>query len=320
MGLHETEVLLSEEYQGQLAEAYGPDITRVIANDWQHADLSPYTPEGKILYVRIGQETATEPSPVLYIPGFTEGIVAKAPFAADMASRGFDITLPGQYRKGILRDALDKKNATYSQAVNYLAVAESSGLTESEAPVHVVTHSYGILIFQAMQRIAHERGLDLFKDSKVAALAPAASNANENPLTLGGRFGQHMWSENFTDKDFHDPGDMLKAGAKNLLANLPRSAREVGHMARQRVDYEELAVSGIAEAIVFGYAEDRLFPHRVLESTMAKAMEAGIAYAVPISLEERDGQIRGGKDASHNDEQFNPSRVAGAVAQFLQAT
>lgn len=318
MGLHETDLSLSPAYQEQMLSLYSAETVRTIAEDWQHADLA-HQPGEKILYVRLGAETATGPRPVLYVPGYTEGIVAKAPFAAELAEKGFDVILPGQNRKKILRDSLSKKNATHSQAMNYLAVITAEGLDDQT--VDVVTHSYGSLIFQAMQRVAHDRGQSTFQGAKLVELAPAGTNADESLLRLGARFARHMISESRTQKDFPDPkNEMMKAGTKNMLANFPRTVRETLHLARTRLDYNELALSGLASITVLGYAEDKLFPHRILASTIEKAWEDNltVSYATPISLQSVDGKPRGGKDASHNDEQFNPLRVAGAVAQILR--
>lgn len=322
MNLRETEASISPGYAERLAQDYDPSVVNAIAYDnWKHTDLMHQDGE-LLLYVRLqperlGVEQAHD-RPVLYVPGFTEGIVAKAPFAAEMASRGFDIILPGQNRKSILKDALGKKNATHSQAMNYLSVLEDEGLKDT--PVDVITHSYGLPIFQTMHRLATERGWTAFDDSTLIAAAPAGSNTNEGLMRLGWRFGKHMIAENGTRKDIEDPA-MLEAGAKNMLANIPRTMREVWHLAHKKVDYEELATSGL-RVVVLGYAEDRLFAHAQLMTTMEDALEHGISYATPISLEEDPdeiGAIRGGRDASHNDEQFNPSRVAGAAAQILLA-
>lgn len=316
--LHETDVVLSDTYQQQMTDQFGPDITHDIQTNWQHADLA-HKPGEKLLYVRLGKDSATHERPVLYVPGFTEGIVAKAPFAAAMAERGFDFMLPGQHRRKNIKEIFSRKGATYAQAANYMAVLEKEGLTDQT--VDVTTHSYGSLIFQSMQKIAKERGYSCFDGSEVALLAPAGSNKKEGLLRLGGRFAINLITEAKTKKDFPDPGgEQMKAGTKNFIANLPRTLREIWSLGKSRVDYGELAVSGIGRAVVFGHAEDRLFPHKVLESTMAEAMEAGIAYATPISWQEyEDGQPRLGRDASHNDEQTNPSRAADAVADFLRA-
>ncbi len=81
-----------------------------------------------------------------------------------------------------------------------------------------------------------------------------------------------------------------------------------------------------------GYAEDKTFSHKQIERTAAQVMEytderiqqgdavAKFAYATPVSLDDGpDGRLRLGSEASHNDEQFNPRRVAGTVIQYLRS-
>lgn len=306
---------LSPEYTHLLGIRYGETIAARLANDWRSAPLTS-DPADAIPYVRVGVPF-TSPRPILYVPGFTEGIVAKAPFAAEMHNRGFDFILPGQNRRKLVKNALGKKDATAAQAENYLAVLDAEGLPDGQ-PVDVLPHSYGSLIFEAMLKMAPER----FQGSRVIILAPGGSNEDETLPRLGGRFAKHMRSERKTRKYFGDnTGDMMKAGSKNMLANLPRSLREVRHLAHDRVDYEAMMQSGIASLMVLGYAEDVLFPHRVLEKTMQRT---GVPYATPYrsfptskSSPAAPETLRGGTDASHNDEQFNSRRVGAAVAQLL---
>src|SRR5690349_19536763 len=93
---------ISENYQGLLLEHYPAQIVAGIADNWKYADLQ--SPAGQsIPYVRLNEGASR---PILYVPGFTEGIEAKAPFAADLASRGYDVLLPGQNRKKIMVDAV----------------------------------------------------------------------------------------------------------------------------------------------------------------------------------------------------------------------
>lgn len=113
---------------------------------------------------------------------------------------------------------------------------------------------------------------------------------------------------------------MFEAGMRHFRSNMLRAARETIHLARDRVDYERLATSGLAMLSVMGYAEDRLFPHRVLKRAMKRAAIHGVNYATPICLRAGDdGSCRVGKWATHNDEQFNPTRVGGAVAELLRS-
>jgi len=169
----------SHNYQNTLLESYDPRIVDGMSPDrWLHADV-PNRPGEKIAYIRLN-EGASE-RPVIYIPGFTEGIIAKAPFAADLAQRGFDVILPDQNRKGITKDSQKiEQKATYSQALNYLAVIEAEKLES----VDVVTHSYGSLIFDSMVRIADRNEQHFFDGSRVIMLAPGGFN-DDTPTNLG---------------------------------------------------------------------------------------------------------------------------------------
>ncbi len=317
-----TDGLLSAAYQQQLLDAglgNSQDI-HTIAHEWRYAPLEQQ-PGEKLPYVRLGQYPivpGAQTRPIMYIPGFTEGIVAKAPFALAMADRGADIIVPDQNRKKILKDAASKKSAVYSQAVNYMAVIEAEQLTHT--PIDVVPHSFGAKIFDRMITEAKERKWTCFDGTNAIFLAPGNSDSSKGILRLGARFAANMISETVKKpRDVPDEhGEMLKAGSKNLLTNLPRAWREIMELAYRRIDYDKLMKSGIGSVAVLGYADDRLFPHRVLAKPMAEALSHGAAYATPYSLREADGRLRGGDDATHNDEQFNPERVANAVSQLLR--
>ena len=223
--------------------------------------------------------------------------------------------MPDQNRYGCGWDVTDM------QARNYLAIAEHARVLNGE--VDVVTHSYGSLIFQAMQRMVAAKDGKTFEGSRVAIMAPAGSNANENPLSFARRCATHWVAEMLADKNFPDAdGVMQKAALGNVLAGKRRAILEVAAVLTNRVDYDELAESGIDRVIVLGYAQDGLFPHRVLDAAMAAVLEKhdNLSYATPYAAHSRgDGTWLGGRDATHNDEQSNPTRAAGSVSEFLLA-
>jgi hypothetical protein len=312
------------DYESGLSEAYiaqietldpNPADVAVLEECWQTAPL-PHQDGETLPYVRLGAYNEGH-KPVFYVPGFTEGIEAKAPFGIEMARAGFDIIVPGQNRESILKDAANKKNPTYSQALNYLAVIEAEGLQNE--PMDIAAHSYGSLIFEEMVREAEARGWTCFDDARVAFLAPAGTNEDEGFTSLGVRFARSIISEgDKTPKDFPDStGEMLKAGTGNFMANIPRALREMLHLFKEKVDYGYLALR-VGKIAVFSYGEDRLFPFRVQAATLERVSIAGVSYATPYSQVLRpDGTMRGADNATHNDEQFNPERVAGAVSDFL---
>lgn len=315
MAMTEPRPVISEAYKERLTAVYGEEAVWQVTDGLRYADL-PHQPGEHIAYARVGSQ---EDPTVLYIPGYSEGIVAKAAFALELASRRFNVILPDQHR-GIVRNNPDgKRSARYTQALDTMAILHAEVLVSGDEPVHAAAHSYGVLSLESLIKLARLQGLGLFKDSKLAFLAPAGSHDRENLLSLGIRFARHMLTEGKTAKDFPDEtGKMQKAGIDNLKANKRRSWQEIRELASHRVDYEYVAKSGIAGLAIFGFAEDRLFHHGVLERAVQKAIEAGATYASPIHLGKTGSAPRSGRDASHNDEQFNPARVAGAVAEFLR--
>ncbi len=303
---------ISAEYETQLRDRHGDIIADEIAHNWRYAEIPDSSGE-QLPYVRLNEGAGEKP--VLYIPGFTEGIVSKAPFAAELAGLGNDVIMPDQNRKKILKDSTNKKDATYSQAMNYLAVIEAEGIEN----VDIVTHSYGSLIFDKMQEIAADQGKTYFDDANVIMLAPAGFS-KEKIRTIGKRFLAVAKSEGKDNpKDFPDSPEMLKAGVKNFTANIPRTLREVRHLAKNQVDYKRLLKSKIASLAIVSYAEDKLYSDKVLESTVNKVTQAGASWEIPIK--QKNGQrfdpSSAKPHATHNDEQFNPYRVAATVNEIL---
>jgi pimeloyl-ACP methyl ester carboxylesterase len=265
--------------------------------------------------VRVNEGAST---PVLFVPGFGEGIINKAPFAAALASRGFDVILPGQNRTGILRDAANKRQPTMSQARNYEAILRAEKL--DGVTVNLVSHSYGSLVLEALVKRMMNNSPDYFKDSQAIMLAPAGVGQESSIFELGKRWLRMLKSEmDKSTQDFPDiEGETGKASAKTLAANVPRMFGEVGDMLKKRVDFSELC-RAVGEVTILSYKDDRIFPESFMASGAATAVNAGATWATPISLAvQPDGSIRGGEGATHDDEQFNPSRVAGAVAQILR--
>jgi len=307
----------SEIYREQLGRRYGNDVAMLFTEpDLWHRRIV-HSEGDKVPVIPYVRPVLVRGRPTLYVPGFTESIVAKAAFAAELAEHRVDVILPGQNRHKILHDADGKKNATETQARNYLSVLKSAN--PNRVPVNVITHSYGSLIFDAMHRLAEQNEENWFDDSKVIMLAPAGTNEDETLPSLGKRFVRSFLGEAKTPKEFPDDSkDMMKAGMRVLRSNVPRAVREVVALAHQRVDYDRLLSSNIAMLAIAGYAEDELYSHQVLETTIGgrNLLDKGLVYFTPISLEQ---PLATGRGASHNDEQFNPSRVAGAVAELLAA-
>jgi len=309
-------VHFSEAYAERLLEDYPQEIVAQITDPEavRYAEL-PHQDGEAIPYLRVEgkgeyQETGRR---ILYVPGFTEGIIAKAPFAAELANRGFDVTLPDQNRISMLRDAANKRDATTSQARNYLAVMDAEGM---HSGVDFLPHSYGALILSRMAELEPER----FTDSRVVMAAPAGLS-REHPLGLTLRFGHSIYKENAGSyKDYEDlSGEMLKACVGHSLANFPRTLFEVKDLMRDKVDYQLLLKLTSGRLAVMSYAQDPLFSHKVLQPIMQEIVAAGGTWSIPIRFGEPGQTVNVIDGATHNDEQFNPSRVGAAVAQILAA-
>jgi pimeloyl-ACP methyl ester carboxylesterase len=316
------ETIFDTAYRGQLQERYGREITEQIADTWKWAPLSEQ-PDEVIPYVVTQPDEVVSERKLLYVPGFGESIINKASFAAEAATQGLAMILPGQNRTSILRDATNRRSAVHTQARNYLDVLDHA--TENGETVDVVPHSYGALIFQAMRRLDPDR----FKDSNVVMLAPSNSIIGDTIPRLGGRWIKFLKSEMDQKRPIEFPdhsGVTSKASAKTLTANIPRLAREVGDLGHNQMDYFDMACS-VGSLTVLGYAEDNLFPdskvYPLMEQTMRALEDHGkrdnFRWATPVSPA---GVLEGrmtytGDGATHDDEQFNPSRVVSSVRQIL---
>lgn len=315
--------VLSPEIYGQLAEQFGADIAGQL-NARRFAPM-PHHEGQEIPYTRVFPPESVHDKldrPVFYVPGFTEGEVAKAPFAAAMAEDGATVLLPGQNRSKIVHDAVTGKNATYAQARNMMSVLRHEGL--GGGGFDVITHSYGSLIFEAMTHIAAHEGRPMFEGARVVALAPAGLNPRENPLRLGMRFARSNIAESrLKEQEFRDTdGSMLKAGIGNFTANMFRAWNEVRDLYKNRLDIPALFTDvRIGSLAVVAYAHDATFPYEVMDDTVSQALDKGlpVTYVTPYSsLPNANGVVMGRREATHNDEQFQPRRVAGTVMQLLR--
>jgi pimeloyl-ACP methyl ester carboxylesterase len=317
----DTKVFTPEVYD-QLTGQFGTDI----ANQLNERRFAPLLHQNghEVPYVRVFPPIDVDDKldkPVLYVPGFTEGEVAKAPFAAALAQRGVTVLLPGQNRAKIVQDAVTGKNATFAQARTMMSVIKHEGL--ADGGFDVVTHSYGSLIFGAMTAVADYEGLRTFEGARVIALAPAGMNPRENPLRLGLRFARSNLAESrLEEQEFRDvDGSMLKAGIANFSANILRGWNEVRELYRNRLNIQDMFTSAkIGSLAVVAYAHDATFPYKVIDRTVGEALDKGlpVSYLTPYASEPNfNGVIMGRRESTHNDEQFQPTRVANTVMQLL---
>lgn len=304
------------KYAEQLRQRYPESICNQIIEDVQHAPL-PEQPGETLPYVYI--EPVSEPSlerPLFCVPGFSEGIINKASFAAELALNGAEVILPGQNRRSMARDVANKRSSLFSQARNYLAVLNEAA---GPKPVDVLTHSFGAQIFEEMTKHAPGR----FADSQAILLAPSGSIHNQTLPNLSTQWIKMMKSESDQSRPCEFPdkhGVTGRASLKNLLANVPRTLFEVGDVVKGRINYPEL-VSSVGQLTIASYAEDALFPESQLHPTLDRAVKAGATWVTPVDFNRVvSGEMRyGGHGATHDDEQFNPSRVAATVIDLVSA-
>ena len=309
----------SPAYTKQLLEHYPAEIVDQIVGTPEQAPL-PYQPGQEIPFVHVYPIERKHERPILYIPGFVEGINNKASLAAELASQGYEVILPGQNRQGLLKNEHHKRDATYTQARNYLAVAEAAAPNQ---PLDLVTHSYGSLILNRMVDLDPER----FADSRAVALAPAGTIQEETVLTLMRRWRKYITAPVSArgPMEFPDPpGTTPIEGVRTLLSNIIRTALEVRALGRERVNYPKLAQK-LGALSVLSHAEDPLFPQELQASTLDDAINAqatpNLSWATPVrypSADHPEPLTYGGQGAGHDDEQYYPSRVAGAISQILK--
>lgn len=303
----------SSNYVDRLLQDYPAHLVTDITSNIRQADLTE--PSGESISYVVVNEGGSRP--VMYVPGFTEGLVAKAPFAAELANHGHEVILPDQNRKKIMKDTLTGKcDATFTQANNYIAVLQAEGI-DNDGPVDFVTHSYGSLIFDAMHTIGRSRGMSAFEGSRVVMLAPAGFNDNETIPDLLRRFVAMTRAEDKAPKQYGDlGGEMLKAGVKNITANAVRAIREGLHLADRKLDSKKLLSQGVAKLAIVSYAEDPLYSDAIIESAARRSVDNGASWSVPVALD-LHGPL-GTEGSSHNDEQFNPTRTGKVVSSLLK--
>jgi len=296
------------------------EIANTLDSGWQAAPL-PQQPGVAIQCVRVNDEALpTAPRPVLFVYGFTAGIVANAPFGAALAARGFDVVLPDQNRVGILKNPNGKRDATYNQAVNLAAIIEAEGLEQTG--LDVVTHSYGSLIFGELLKHATQSGWRCFEDSKVAMLAPAGIKHDETVLGFLRRYRALLRSgrqlERFDDSYWAHEKEIFGSGEDYLRANKWRALLEAWDIIYKRLALSDLLQQGVIKIVLMPFAEDALYSPVALEASIGQVVNDKVINIDPIYEDTDKYGPRAGRGAHHSDQQLNPERVAHAVAQFFK--
>lgn len=245
------------------------------------------------------------------------------------------------------------KRALRAQALGLLAVMhkEAEGRTQ---PVNVLAHSLGPLVVQEAMEVAEEQGSNIFEGANIVLLAPAGLYKQETMPRLMARFAKTLVAENFSHKTTKSLKSMMdKAGMKNMFSNIRKSWAEARAVANERLDIRKMFERGIGSLAVMTYAKDTTFNYRQHESITESFDDGRVTWMTPIEVdanqvaedkraaeyeisrrqktgkpytEEQEQAVRARvmrrpkssvRGATHNDEQFNPSRVSSAVKQYL---
>lgn len=306
-----------EAYADQLRVEYGDDIAGQFVNPANREAIPLEAQPGQTVSLLEVQSDVSAPGErkLFFVPGFGEDVINKASFAAGLALEGVELSMPGQNRKGVLKNEAGKRDATYTQARNYLTALEAAA---GDEPVNIVTHSYGSLVLDEMIRQDPER----FKGVNVVMLAPSGSIEDQGLLSLGMQWLRMLRSEMDPKRRMEFPdkkGYTGRASLRTLLKNPMRTFLEVKDLHKRKVDYARIA-KAVGSLTVLTYGRDAMYPEDEMSPTLTAAVEAGYtAWATPVALDKvLSGEMTRGDDgAVHDDEQYNPSRVARAVRQIL---
>jgi pimeloyl-ACP methyl ester carboxylesterase len=292
---------------------------------------------GEVDYAVVGAPSESH-NPVFIIPGFTEGQEVLKNFAETLSEKGErEVIYPDQPK------IKDKKPILDHHAEALLAVIDNEGY--SDRPVDLVAHSFGILVAVRAAEMAKERGLKCFdseQGSNSVFISPAGSNDKENLLFLGGRWLRFVNREanpitalSPLTKELDPDGSMAKAGQKNVMANLPKTLKEVAELSRKEKIYSRLGELGL-KPHVFGYASDVLFPHKVIKNTLEDNNGSLDGYSVPVDnggvgagnfkefksktglsgKEAKKAWAHHYRNAGHIDLLFHPDRTVKAILQI----
>lgn len=295
-----------------LGSRYDADIVHQIAHNRRSVAL-PDEDGQNISYIRVNQGAGERP--IVHVPGFSGDIISRAAYAAELATLGADIIIPGQNRARIPGGFYSRFNhATMTQARNYIAVLDKE---QVGGDVDIDAQSYGGLCFEGMIRLAEDR----FCESHVIFRTVAGMIPNESRLKLVRRTRASIQQEKNSHKDFPQLGEYARKSTKaTWSSNLPRTSQEcLVELPRIRLNYRRI-IPLVASVAFMTNAEDELFPERLQEAAIMDAVSLGASWCSPTQLERLDGSSRsyGGEDATHNDEACNPSRVARAVMSIFE--
>ncbi len=253
--------------------------------------------------------TQTERKRILYIGGHLGGIVAGAPFAAELAKLGYEVTVPDQHRGSVQKER-QLPSPMYTRALDIASVIEASGLAETGVDA-IVVHSEAALCLNALGRIAERRGWNILDNTSIVMLAPAGVIHGDHPLALKRRFegrqkpitAEGSWWPLFED--------LTAPGAEFQRANPLRATLEELMLGIQRVNFKGLLARGVKKIGVFPYEHDNIFPPKLFASAVRQNRRPEVTFRT-ITSEAGAGEV------SHSDQQIHPRRIAEEVDAYLK--
>lgn len=294
-------------------------------------------PGGHIEYAVAGLSNEKH-NPVFVVPGFTEGQAVLKDFAETLSEQGErQVIYPDQ------PELKDKKPVLDHHAEALLAIIDNEGY--GDRPVDIIAQSFGALVAVRAAELAKERGLkclDAGQGSNSVFIAPAGSNDKENLLYLGGRWLKFVNREahpipalSTLTKELDPSGEFAKAGQKNVMADLPKTVKEVLELSRKESIYSKLGELGLKPHI-FGYASDVMYPHKVVKTVLDANGDSLNGYSVPVDSggigagsfgefkektglsgkEAKKAWAHHYRNAGHNDFLFHPERTVKAILQI----
>ena len=304
---------------------------------------------GTLDYLHIkAEQVDTSKNPIVVAPGFTQGIEVLEDFGQSLSDSGHrEVFVLDQWASAPRKSRQPKQYANGNfigleeQAEAVASFLEHSHLTDR--PIDFVANSFGCQITARVAEIAEEQGWNCFKDdlgSHTIFISPAASNEDENYISLGVR-----WTKWMAKNDPHasmvakvlDPGArMLKEGKRNASENPKKTLKEIDALVRSRVDYQRLGKIGL-KPFVMAYADDDLMPYGTMEQNLENNLENLSGISMPVdagAVKARDFEMfktniglqgKAAKEAwahhwrraDHGDMQFHPERTARAILQIL---
>lgn len=305
-------------YLAQLQACFPSQIVSQLEDSRREAAL-PHLPGQNVPYVHMTADSPAHERPVAYVGGFGETVFGALPFIMALAQEGFEVVMPDQHRKGILRNGHNADDAILTQARNCLSVFEDAAnqrAPEQTKQFDVVAHSLGALVVQQMVELSPET----FRDARVVFLSPAGSIAADGFWSLARRWVTCIYKDSKSEHhQFSDSNNMaIRAGVRTLTANIKRTMLEIKELARTTIDYVDLA-SKVGSLTVASYANDTLFsPDRLTK--LHQALNEGVPnlrWLVPVSFSGMYDPLLGVGGSNHGEERSHPGRIAGMVNQIL---